>query len=190
MWSVPLEYETEEAFIKGEERSQEYIEYLVEAAKWLEAGGADFIVIPCNSVHIFLSEVRAAVEIPVLSIVDETVKVLTGNQVRRVGLLATQASLQAGLYQKALVEAGIEVVLPNDRDQAELGELINRLVSDEYAAEEREALRAMIGRLAEAEVEVVLLACTDLQLLAPVVEGVEILDTMEVLVGATVRVGL
>mgnify|MGYP000521764234 CR=1 FL=1 len=71
-----MEYQIEEDLIQraiGEER---YIPFLVDAAKRLESGGADFIVIPCNSVHIFINEVRSAVKIPILSIVEETAKFL------------------------------------------------------------------------------------------------------------------
>lgn len=190
MWSIPMDYEVEAAFIKGQERGEEYVGFLMDAAQRLEIGGADFIVIPCNSVHIFLKEVRAAVKIPVLSIVEETVKFLREQQVEEVGLLATKASLKAGLYQEALAEAGMELVTPEEKDQEQLGELINQLVRNERSAVQKKALQEIIKRLADQGPQTILLACTDLQLLVPEFAGVKIYDTMMILVEATVREGL
>jgi len=78
IWSIPLEYQIESDLITKAEGEERYIPYLVDAAKRLENGGADFIVIPCNSAHIFIDVVRKAVKIPVLSIVEETTKFLSG----------------------------------------------------------------------------------------------------------------
>ena len=98
IWNVPLPYDIEERFITKAEGEEEYIPFLINAAKRLEAGGADFIVIPCNSVHIFIDEVKKAVSIPVLSIVEETVNFLKEKQIKEVGILATSATLQNRLY--------------------------------------------------------------------------------------------
>src|SRR3989338_6727859 len=61
--------------------------YKIEEAKRLEKSGADFIVMPCNSLHIFIKEIRNAVKIPVLSIVEETVKFLKKNKFKKVGIV-------------------------------------------------------------------------------------------------------
>lgn len=188
-WSVPIEYQVEADFINGTDRSNEYKEVLIDAAKRLQAGGADFIVIPCNSVHIFINEVRAAVTIPVLSIVEECTSFLKEKEINKVGLLATTASLQAGLYQKPLAAAEIKTALPSLLDQNKMSNLINKLVRNEYSDLQKNELLKIIAQLAK-EVDVILLACTDLQLLTPVYDGVKIFDTMEILVEATVKKAL
>src|SRR3989344_5699129 len=77
IYSVPLSYNTEERAIKnGIIDGGEYLPILVEGANKLEKSGADFLVIPCNSVHIYIEEVRKSVKIPVLSIVEETSRFL------------------------------------------------------------------------------------------------------------------
>lgn len=190
MWSVPIQYQTESDFINGEDRSDEYTSLLIDAAKRLEAGGADFIVIPCNSVHIFIDEVRKAVTIPVLSIIEETTAFLKQQKIQQVGLLATNASLQARLYQNPLEMDAITTVVPDNSAQAKMAELINKLVREEYSETQKAELLGVISHLAEKQVKVILLACTDLQLLTPSFDGVTIFDTMEILVDSTVKTAL
>lgn len=190
MWSVPIKYQIESDFINGKDRSDQYTNLLIDAAKRLEAGGADFIVIPCNSVHIFIQQVRNAVTIPVLSIIEETTAFLKQQHIQQVGLLATNASLQAGLYQAPLEREAITTVVPDNTDQAKMAELINKLVREEYSEAQKTELIEIISHLAEKEVNVILLACTDLQLLTPSYDGVTIFDTMEILVDSTVKTAL
>ena len=84
--SVPLPYKIEEDLITKNKGSERYIPFLVNEAKRLEKAGADFIVMPCNSLHVFIKEIRNAVDIPVLSIIEETVKFLKKNNLNNVGL--------------------------------------------------------------------------------------------------------
>jgi len=190
LWSVPIEYQTESDFISGEDRSAQYSNLLVDAAKRLQAGGADFIVIPCNSVHIFIDEVRNAVSIPVLSIVEETIIFLKQKQVKQVGLLATTASIKAELYQTPLERAAITTVVPDNTDQTKMAELINKLVREEYSETQKSELLEIVSHVVEKEAKVILLACTDLQLLTPSFDGVAIFDTMEILVESTIKTAL
>ena len=72
--SVPLPYQIEEDLITKNIGAERYIPFLVQEAKRLENSRADFIVMPCNSLHLFIQNIRDSVKIPVLSIVEETVK--------------------------------------------------------------------------------------------------------------------
>ena len=84
IWNVPLKYKIEEDLLEKAEGEERYIPYLIEAAKKLEKAGADFLVIPCNSVHAFIKEVRNSVKIPVLSILEETAKFLKNKNISKV----------------------------------------------------------------------------------------------------------
>ena len=190
IWSIPMDYKTESDFILGDDKSLEYIEYLKEAVRRLEAGGVDFIVIPCNSVHIFLDQISEEVSIPILSIVEETRKFLKKNNLSKVGLLATTASIKNELYQKELKANAIDIVLPTNKDQQKMGEIINKLVRDEYSEIQKRELLKIISRLADKNLDAVLLACTDLQLLEPQHDSVKIIDTMRILVDSTVKMSL
>lgn len=112
--SVPLPYEIEEDLITKNKGSERYIPFLVNEAKRLEKAGADFIVMPCNSLHIFIKEIRNAVSIPVLSIVEETVKFLKKNNFHKVGIVSTSATIENKLYENAFEVESIGYETPND----------------------------------------------------------------------------
>ncbi len=187
IWNVPLPYKIEEDLITKAEGEERYIPYLVDAAKRLEAGGADFIVIPCNSVHIFIEEIREAVKIPVLSIIEETVDFLKKNKIEEVGILATSATIRKKLYDDKLKENNITVQVPNQKDQSKMGEIINHLVQSKHNEQDKKELLQIIEDMSSNGVKTIILACTDLQLLVPQHKDVKIFDTMEILVQATVR---
>jgi len=187
MWNVPIPLDVEEEFITHTVGEDIYVPLLIDAARRLEQGGADFIVIPCNSVHIFIDEVRNSVKIPILSIVEETVNFLSKKNLAEVGILATSVTLRKKLYEQKLKEKGIKVVAPNEEDQTKMGHIINHLVQATHTDEEKKELLSIVDTLVDQGVETIILACTDLQLLVPEHDEVVIFDTMKILVESVVR---
>jgi aspartate racemase len=187
IWNVPLPYNVEERFITQAQGVDEYLPYLIDAAKRLEKGGADFIVIPCNSVHILIDRVRESVNIPVLSIVEETVNFLKQRGSPEVGILATQATIRKKLYENKLAESGITVKVPHDEDQDKMGQIINNLVHSRHDGKDKRKLLEITNKFVQSGTNTILLACTDLQLITPEIPNTEVIDTMEILVQATVR---
>ena len=72
IWNVPLPFAIEEEFILQATGAERYIPYLTDAAQHLERAGADFLVMPCNSLHMFIEQIRTNVKVPVISIIEET----------------------------------------------------------------------------------------------------------------------
>ncbi|MBI2621513.1 MAG: amino acid racemase [Candidatus Levybacteria bacterium] len=182
--NVPVELEVEEKFIKHSKGKEKYLSWLIESAKVLEKGGADFIVIPCNSVHIFIDEIRKAVNIPVLSIVEETVMFLKRKRAKNVGLLATPFTIKNKLFDSKLKEIGIKVRTPDKKDQDKIGEIINRILQRTHGRKDKKDLEKIIKKLPS---DFILLACTDLQLLIQKHSKLRVLDTTQILEEATVR---
>jgi aspartate racemase len=190
LWSVPLEYQIEQDLLLHSNGEEKYIPYLVEGAQTLEKGGADFIVLPCNSLHIFIDEIRAAVKIPVLSIVEETVTFLSHIGAKEVGILATSTTLHHQLYKGHLQDSGMAQVEPTDEEQAKINYIISRLAVSEHTPEDKLELLNIIDRFLESEVQHIILACTDLQLTIRDQNYLKIYDTMKILAHATVRESL
>lgn len=187
IWSVPLPYEIEKDSIlnaTGEERN---IPYLVEAARTLEKGGANFVVMPCNTLHAFIKEIRSSVKIPVLSIVEETISFLKERDISRVGLISTASIRKNKLYEKALASAGITYEIPTEPQQEHISKIIHGLVTGRPADDNKNILENIINSLAERGIEHVILACTDLQLLKPKHETIKIYDTMTILKDSTIN---
>ena len=165
---------------------------MADAARAVEAAGADFIVICTNTMHKLVSEVEAAVDIPVLHIADVLAAQLKQAGVRKLGLLATRFTMEQEFYRARLESHGIEVVVPNAADR----ETVHRVIYDELCQglvrdASRDAYRAVIARLADAGVEAVALACTEIAMLISQHDSpVPLFDTTEIHARATVDLAL
>jgi aspartate racemase len=181
--NVPISHALEEKFINKSLGKKEFRALLITAAQTLEKGGADFIVLPCNTAHVFIDDVKNSVSIPVLSIIDETVKVLKSRGVKKVGLLATPATIKNKLFDKK-----VDLIKPSKSNQKKIGIIINNILNNQRLDKNRAELMNIINNLSKKS-DALLLACTDLQLSIPEKEinGVEIFDTMQILADATVR---
>jgi len=142
-------------------------EILGDAARRLQAGGADFFLIGTNTMHRVADEVRAAVDIPLLHIADATARVLQQNGVRRVGLLGTAFTMELDFYRgKISDEFGIEVVVPELHDRQLVHDIIfQELCQGKIDDDSREVYLAIIDRLRAADIDGVILGCTEIGLL-------------------------
>jgi len=188
MWSVPLDLEVERKFIKTGEGKDEYLRYLIQGAENLQKGGADFIVIPCNTVHIHIDNLRKKIGIPILSIVEETVKYLKANGVSKVAILATNATIEENLYGLALEKEKILPIIPDKNAQKTVMEVISNILANSNTNKDMEKLSTVIRKLKCSGINDMLLACTDLQILMKQNEcSAKVHDTMDILAGAAVR---
>ncbi len=187
IWNVPLIYQIEQDLLTKNTGQERYIPFLIEAATRLEKGGADFLVMPCNTLHIFMNEIRNSVKIPVLSVVEETATFLGSKKIDEVGLLGTSTTVSQNLYESDLAKHGIIQRIPDGFAQAKISKMISNLVLSRHSNTDREELTHIVANFSETGIKTIILACTDLQLLLPSHAGVEIFDTMKILADATVR---
>lgn len=185
--SVPLLFEIERDLIATNTGKERYIPYLVQEAKRLQSCGVDFLVMPCNSLHIFIEEIRGAVEIPVLSIVEETIKYLKDNHFSSVGLISTSATIANNVYESSFAENKINFTVPDGLSRAKMDKIIQRLIDGQHLNKDRQQIESVIKELATKSVDCVALACTDLQLLLPSSVDIPVFDTMKVLAESTVK---
>jgi aspartate racemase len=95
---------------------------MVEGCHALQRAGADFIIIPCVSAHVFLADVQQQIELPVLSIFDGVAEAVTRDhpEIKIVGLIGTTGTVSGGLFQKRLAQEDITTLVPGDAMQAEI----------------------------------------------------------------------
>ncbi|MDD5599051.1 MAG: amino acid racemase, partial [Victivallaceae bacterium] len=95
---------------------------MLAAAEKLKDSGADFIIVPCNTAHVFLQAVQQHVRIPILSMIEETAKYIAENfpKVRKAGLLATSGTVGSGVYESPLKRKDIELITPSPESQKTL----------------------------------------------------------------------
>nr|WP_318383286.1 amino acid racemase [uncultured Enterobacter sp.] len=134
---------------------------LLNGIEKLNAVGASHIVIPCNTAHHWFAELSAASAAPLLHIVDATLARIQPGSVERVGVIATQGTLEAGWFQQGLRRLGITAVLP------EAHELEQLFVPGCYAVkrgalrEGGELLSLQAQSLVERGAQTLILACTE-----------------------------
>lgn len=140
---------------------------LAKAARSLEAGGADFLLLATNTMHKVAPALEAAVSIPLLHIADATGALLVRDGVRRVGLLGTRFTMEQDFYKGRLSERfALEVVTPDELQR----ERVHRIIYDELCLgvvndASRAEYLAIISALAEQGCEAVILGCTEIALL-------------------------
>ena len=183
--SVPLPYAIEKDLIEKSSWIERFIPYLVKEAKRLEKSWADFLVVPCNSVHVFIEDIRKSVNIPVLSILEETISFLNKNNFKKVWVISTSATIKNNLYENILEKNNIDYLAPDDFYQAQMWKIISNLVNWIHNNNDREQLIKTINDFEDKNLDCVILACTDLQLLIPDHPSLKIFDTMKILSDST-----
>ncbi|KMO39891.1 aspartate racemase [Methylobacterium tarhaniae] len=166
---------------------------LVSAARRLERGGADFVVICTNTMHRMADPVQAAIGLPLLHIADPTAERIRAAGLSRVGLLGTAFTMEQDFYKGRLAARhGLDVLVPGADDRAEVHRVIyEELVQGRALPASREAYRAVIARLVERGAEAVILGCTEIMLLVrPEDSPVPLFDTTALHAEAAVDLAL
>jgi aspartate racemase len=139
---------------------------LGEAARKLEAAGANFIVIATNTMHMVIDELRASVNIPFLSLLDAVGDAITAKNLETIGLLGTAFTMKKTFYQEALAKKGITVLVPSTDDQKYVNEVIyNELIAGDFRDESRAGYLKVIDKLAQDGAQGMILGCTEIPLL-------------------------
>lgn len=140
--------------------------YLEQSANHLQTAGADFLLIPCITSHHFLPTLAERVEIPIMSMVEETAKYLTMQNIKKVVILATDGTRVAGVFDTIFSKYGVEILYPNAEAQTALMDVIYKGVKAGSPKWNTAVLNAEIDRLQDQGAEAVVLGCTELPLAA------------------------
>jgi amino-acid racemase len=171
----------------------EAADMLVDAAKRLENGGADFIVLCTNTMHKVAEEIQASVQIPLLHIADATAQVVKDSGIRAVGLLGTRFTMEEEFYKGRLSQQyGLQVHIPNAQER----DVIHRVIYDELVVGEikqhsKEQYLGIIERMLAQGAEGVILGCTEIGLLIHKQDSrVSLFDTTRIHAEAAVEYAL
>ncbi|MBM3293468.1 MAG: amino acid racemase [Candidatus Aminicenantes bacterium] len=174
-------------------RGESPVPMMVESGRALARAGADFIVIPCLSAHVFIDELRAQLALPILSafeVIPEAIK--SGYPgVRTVGLLATKGTVRSGRFEKKIRERGLSVMTPELEDLDRVNGAIYRIKSSPAESSRRESRADLIGvaeRLIQKGAQGMIAGCTEIPL---VLKGedlaVPFFDSLMMLAEAAIR---
>ena len=174
-------------------RWAEATEFICEAARRVELGGADCILICTNTMHKMAAEVQRAVVIPLLHIADATAMEIKKKGIARVALLGTKYTMEEEFYKGRLrVKYGFEVLIPPEEDRS----IINQIIYDELCLgkiedESKKHFVRIINNLKERGGEGVILGCTEISLLIKEKDSsLELFDTTTIHARAAVDFAL
>lgn len=179
--------------LQREGRWEEATRAMIQAARSVEAGGADFLIICTNTMHKMAEAVQRSIGIPLLHIADATAEVIKAQKLQRVGLLGTRFTMEEAFYRGRLVEKhGLDVIIPDKSDR----EIVHRIIYSELVlgriepASKAEYLRIIAG-LAKAGAEGIILGCTEIGLLvSPSDSRLPLFDTTRIHALAAVQYAL
>ncbi|MEQ5575251.1 amino acid racemase [Providencia huaxiensis] len=128
--------------------------------KKLESAGAECIVIPCNTAHFWFSELKKACHVDMLSIVETTMKEVLATKKKNIGLLATNATMYMGLYQKNIENKRLNCITPDKKSQENVMESIYLLKSGNKKIAES-IMKQQAEILFSRGAEIIVLGCTE-----------------------------
>ncbi|MHA1707912.1 MAG: aspartate/glutamate racemase family protein [Candidatus Heimdallarchaeaceae archaeon] len=145
---------------------EKVINEIKNSAKNLENAGAEAIIIATNTVHMFFEDIVKTVSVPMISILEATAEAVKAKGIRKVGLLGTIFTMQSDFYQKAFRKHNLEIIVPEQKDQ----EFINQVIWDELThhiitEESKKGYLEVIKRLQDRGAQGVILGCTEIPLL-------------------------
>jgi aspartate racemase len=165
---------------------------MIAAAQRLERGGADFVVICTNTMHKMADEVQAAINIPLLHIVDATAQAVKSKGIEKVGLLGTRFTMEGDFYGGRLKAHDLDVVIPDLPDR----EIVHRIIYQELVlgkiqTSSRDEFQRIIQTLQQNGTEGIVLGCTEIGLLIKQEDNIlPVFDTTVVHALAAVDVAL
>jgi len=177
----------------AEDGGRRYADAVRASALLLVQAGATHLVIPCNTAHARLAEIRRGIDVPFVNMVDLGVRALAAahGHGARVGLLATVGTINQRVYQDALPEAGLEWILPEAADQRRVTDAILAVKINEaarMAGDLLEVAQALVRRGAQ----VILVGCTELSMCLDAVRGAgaPLVDPLRLVARELVEIGL
>lgn len=171
-------------------RTEKIISQLSMTARNLEKAGADFILIPCNTAHYFLEDIRKSVKIEVLDMLEETSAYMAKKfpEVKKAGILGTAATCRMNLYEKALSKRGIKNIFPDEAGIERIMEAIT-LIKEKNGHERAGIILASEAeKLVKKGAEALVAGCTEIPLaLKPGASRAPLVDPSAILAAAAVK---
>ncbi|MFH1105636.1 MAG: amino acid racemase [Candidatus Aenigmatarchaeota archaeon] len=161
---------------------------VLDAVKKLESCGADFIILACNTINVFLSDIEKSVSIQIVNTAKETGAAIK-NRYKTVGLLSTTATSEFDIFDQEFEGLGIKIIKPDADSQKILTDVILNILGGKKSEGDKKRVGNIIKKLSSSGAEAVVLGCTDLPLLIDTqyIEDIEIIDTNNILAEAAVK---
>ncbi len=140
---------------------------LIATAQNLEKAGADFIIMPCNTAHYFISEIQQSIKIPILNMIKETAHHIKSifPSIKNVGLLATKGTYRTRLYNSFFKEKNIEILMPLPPEQEKIMKIIYKVKSGILSEEMKKQMITISEEQIKKGAQAIIAGCTEIPLI-------------------------
>lgn len=162
---------------------------MVNSGKRLQAAGAQGLLIATNTMHKVAEQVQAATNLPLIHIADATADAIKQQGLTKIALLGTQFTMTEDFYKQRLIDAGLQVLIPDTDARAEVHRIIyDELCQGQLLASSRQYYTQVINELAAQGAEGVILGCTEIGLLISQADSpIPVFDTTAIHAAAAVQ---
>jgi len=183
IYSLPLSGFDESGIVNKELVLQQ----LINGIDILKNAGCDFIVIPCNTVHLFINELRMKSQILIISIMEETVKKIKQDNLVVVGLLGSDTTLKLQLYQDLLDKNNISCIFPTEEENPIITKLILEVMSGKVENKTKNNVLSIIKKMEQQSAKAIVLGCTEIPLaISKKDANIKVYDTLQILAESAV----
>ena len=175
--------------LQAQGKWEELGDIMVNSGKRLQAAGAQGLLIATNTMHKVAEQVQAATNLPLIHIADTTADAIKQQGLTKIALLGTQFTMTEDFYKQRLIDAGLQVLIPDTDARAEVHRIIyDELCQGQLLASSRQYYTQVINELAAQGAEGVILGCTEIGLLISQADSpIPVFDTTAIHAAAAVQ---
>ncbi len=156
---------------------------IVKSIRRLEAAGCDFLIMPCNTAHHIIDEIKTTTKIPFINMMEETVKIVARDYPgEKVGLLATDGTAKSGAYHRYFEPVGVDVIIPKEH-QEDVMDYIYQGVKTGNLEKDLNGIKMAVHEMEAMGATIFILGCTELSAVSQKIRTIEndFLDPLEIL---------
>ena len=175
--------------LQAQSKWKELGDVMVNSGERLQAAGAQGLLIATNTMHKVAEQVKAATNLPLIHIADATADAIKQQGLTKIALLGTQFTMTEDFYKQRLIDASLQVLIPDIDARAEVHRIIyDELCQGQLLDSSRQYYTQVINELAAQGAEGVILGCTEIGLLISQADSpIPVFDTTAIHAAAAVQ---
>lgn len=145
------------------------VPFLIESARKLESWGADFLIMPCNTAHYFIEDIRKVISIPLINMIDESANWVKEihPEIKILGLLSTLGVYETMIYNKFYKDKELDIMFPDEQHRQNI---MNAIYGDQgikagYKKEAAEPVQLAVNQLLDGGARAIIAGCTEIPLI-------------------------
>jgi len=169
-----------------EDGGKKFAKAIIDFIKVMEKSGVDLILIPCNTAHAKFNDIQQSTKIPILNMIDITLRKIRDSNSKIAGLLATDGTIASQIFN---TNKNIKLILPDTNKQKVIMDIIYQIKSGKYDnIEIALKLNLFANLLNQKGAEKIILGCTELSLYSSYISNKNVIDPLIELAKKAVKI--